>query len=121
MEFDKVLDGAYLRTVLALTFENIRAVYLRMPGGGFVELLEYRGIERLPAAARPCDPGGGHLCLKVSVIDRMVEDLRSAGFLGRSDNPVDIDRGPNQGARSIYMRDPDGYWVELFQPPSRVG
>lgn len=121
IEFDKMLDGAYLRAVLALDFDKIRAVYLRIPGGGFVELLEYRGVERLSAAARPCDPGGGHLCLKVSEIDRVVQDLRAGGFLGRSEKPVDIDSGPNQGARSIYMRDPDGYWVELFQPPGRIG
>jgi hypothetical protein len=28
---------------------------------------------------------------------------------------VDITSGPNQGARSIYMLDPDGYAVELFE------
>ena len=28
---------------------------------------------------------------------------------------VDITAGPNQGARSCYMADPDGYAVELFQ------
>ena len=39
--------GRTCDTVLGLDHDTIRAVYLRIPGGGFVELLEYRGIERL--------------------------------------------------------------------------
>jgi len=115
VEFDKTLDGPYLPVVLALDFEAIRAVYLRVPGGQFIELLEYRGIERLPAASRPCDYGAGHLCLYVEGIDEIHGRLKDMGFRARSDGPVDITSGPNAGARSIYLLDPDGYRVELFQ------
>jgi len=115
VEFDKIVDGPYLPTVLDLAFDHIRAVYLRVPGGLFIELLEYHGIERLSAASRPCDYGAGHVCLFVDGIDDLVERLHGAGFRARSAAPVDITVGPNQGARSIYMLDPDGYRVELFQ------
>jgi catechol 2,3-dioxygenase-like lactoylglutathione lyase family enzyme len=115
VEFDRILDGPYLPVVLDLDFSQIRAVYLRVPGGVFIELLEYQGIERLSAAARPCDPGAGHLCLYVDGIDEIVERLQAAGFRARSDGPVDITAGPNKGARSIYLQDPDGYPVELIQ------
>jgi hypothetical protein len=30
---------------------------------------------------------------------------------------VAIDRGINEGAGAVYLRDPDGYTIELFQPP----
>jgi lactoylglutathione lyase len=116
VEFDKIVDGPYLPVVLDLDFDYLRAVYLRVAGGLFIELLEYHGIERLPAASRPCDYGAGHLCLFVDGIDDLVERLHRAGFRARSEAPVDITAGPNQGARSIYMLDPDGYSVELFQP-----
>lgn len=115
VEFDKILDGDYLKEVLALSFDTIRAVYLRIPGGGFIELLEYRGIERLSATARPCDPGGGHMCLLVSDIDQLADRLQSAGYVARSGGVSAITTGPNRGARSTYMRDPDGYSVELFE------
>ena len=115
IEFDTVVDGPYLKVVLDLAFEGIRAVYLRLPGGAFIELLEYQGIERASAASRPCDYGSGHLCLLVEGIDEIVERLHGMGFTARSEAPVDIDRGPNKGARSIYLVDPDGYHVELFQ------
>ena len=48
--FDRALDAPYLKAVLGLEFDHIRAVYLHIPGGGYVELLEYVGIERLAAA-----------------------------------------------------------------------
>lgn len=115
--FDRVLDGDYLRTVLDLPLSSIRVAYLDIPGNGYVELLEYRGLERISAASRPCDPGGGHLCLYVDDIDILVERLHAQGYQSRSEGPVDITSGPNVGARSIYMLDPDGYAVELFQRP----
>jgi lactoylglutathione lyase len=115
IEFDTIIDGPYLPVVLNLDFSEIRAVYLRIPGGHFLELLEYRGIERMPAASRPCDYGAGHVCLFVEGIDELVARLAELGFGARSDGPVDITKGPNAGARSIYLVDPDGYYVELFQ------
>ena len=115
MEFDRILDGPYLPVVLGLSFDHIRAAYLRIPGGGFVELLEYHGIETLPASSRPCDYGAGHLCLYVDDVEQMHARLVSMGYHARSERVVDITAGPNTGARSCYMADPDGYAVELFQ------
>lgn len=116
-EFDRILDAPYLKAVLGLEFDHIRAVYLRIPGGGFLELLEYVGIERMPAVSRPCDYGAGHLCLYVDDVEGMHRRLTELGFRARSATVVDIDAGPNAGARSCYMVDPDGYAVELFQRP----
>ena len=118
IEFDRLLDAPYLKAVLALPFEEIRAVYVRIPGGGFVELLEYRGIERLSAASRPCDPGAGHLCLYVDDVEAVHDRLVELGFPARSSGVIDINAGPNAGARSAYVADPDGYYVELFQKPA---
>jgi lactoylglutathione lyase len=115
IEFDRRLDAPYLKAVLGLEFDYIRAVYLRIPGGGFVELLEYHGVERLSAQSRPCDYGAGHLCLYTDDVEAMHARLVALGFGARSDSVVDITAGPNQGARSCYMSDHDGYAVELFQ------
>jgi lactoylglutathione lyase len=114
-EFDRILAAPYLKEVLGLEFEHIRVSYLRIPGGGFVELLEYAGIERMPAASRPADYGAGHLCLYVDDVEAMHRHLLELGFRARSERVVDITSGPNEGARSCYMLDPDGYAVELLQ------
>src|SRR5436309_8666454 len=89
-EFDRILDAPYLKTVLGLEFDHARVVYLRVPGGGFVELLEYVGVERMPAASRPCDYGAGHLCLYVDDVVAIHARLVELGYSARSSDVVDI-------------------------------
>jgi lactoylglutathione lyase len=115
MKFDRILDGPYLNIVLNLTQKRIRVAYLDIPGGGYIELLEYQEIERLDAASRPCDYGAGHFCFYVEGIDELAERMFSMGYKARSESCVDITAGPNAGARSLYLKDPDGYSIELFQ------
>ncbi len=117
VEFDVINSADYLRTVVAMPFSEIRIVYLRIPNSGFVELLEYRGVERHSASARPADFGGGHLCLYVDDIEAISARMQRLGYSSRSEKPVDIVAGPNIGAKVIYMIDPDGYFIELFQKP----
>lgn len=117
--WDRNLDAPYLKEVLGLEFDHIRIVYLHITGGGYVELLEYVGVDRRSGATLPCDYGSGHLCLYVDDVDAMHTRLVSLGFQARSNAPVAITSGPNAGARSCYMLDADGYAVELFQPPRR--
>ncbi len=54
----------------------------------------------MPAASRPCDPGGGHLCLYVDDVAAVWARLVALGFPARSTDVVDITAGPNTGARS---------------------
>ena len=75
----------------------------------------------MPAASRPCDPGAGHLCLYVEGIDELCDRIYKMGYRSRSETPVDITAGPNAGARSAYLLDPDGYPIELFQRPDSSG
>jgi len=115
MKFDRILDGPYLNVVLGLNQKAIRAAYFDIPGGGFIELLEYQGIERFDASSRPCDYGGGHFCFYVEGIDEIAARMFAKGYSARSEGCVDITAGPNKGARSVYLKDPDGYYIELFQ------
>ena len=47
------------------------------------------------------------------------EDLRERGVRFKSE-PVEISAGPNQGGLVVYLYDPDGYTLELFQPPDTM-
>lgn len=82
-----------------------------------VELLEYITPKGEPLRPETSQPGGGHVCFRVDEIDELFRRLVEAGFPPRSEAPVTITEGANTGARAIYVRDPDGYTVELFQPP----
>jgi lactoylglutathione lyase len=91
---------------------------LQLPGGDVqVELLEYKGCERHPASARPCDHGSGHFALFVDEIDALYDDLSARGVRFRSDGPVEMTGGANRGGKSLYSLDPDGYVIEFHERP----
>ena len=115
---DRVASDAYLFRILALVATEVRIVYLKVPRSeSFIELLEFHGVERHAASARPCDPGAGHLCLYVLDITGLHKRLTGMGFRSRAEGPELITAGPNKGAKGVYFSDPDGYLLELFERP----
>jgi lactoylglutathione lyase len=99
-----------------LTPERVRVVFLRVPGSdAMVELFEFIGLERHSASARPCDYGAGHMCLFVDDAEGVHRRMQDLGFRSRSGEVVPITAGPHAGAHAVYLIDPDGYHVELYQ------
>lgn len=82
-----------------------------------------QSLELVQYTNRPCPPGdpatnragSSHLCLLIDDLRSCREELSARGVQFVSE-PVTITEGPNQGGLVIYMRDPDGYTLELFQP-----
>ena len=117
LEFDMIFDRDYIFKILAVKgLSSLRIAMISIPGSPMmIELLEYRGVERFPGSCRPCDPGSGHLCLNVMDLDDLFQRLKLSGVRSRSEEPVLVSHGPNKGAKVVYMMDPDGYIVELFE------
>jgi catechol 2,3-dioxygenase-like lactoylglutathione lyase family enzyme len=117
--FRGLLSRPYLGESVGYPGVSIEAAFFDLPGGVALELLDYQLEGREPIPAETKHPGNVHLCLDVTAADdvwrRAVElgarPLREAG-------PVDIDAGPNRGARVAYLRVHDGISVEVFQRPS---
>lgn len=102
----------------AIAGAKAKYALLRIPGTEVtLELHEFRGVEQHHASARPIDYAHGHFCLTVEDLGPLHADLVARGYGGRSDGPISIVDGPFAGAKVIYMKDPDGFHVELFQPP----
>jgi len=81
-----------------------------------LEVVQYRnhaGENSDPATNRP---GNSHLCFQITDLASMFVGLKAQGVHFRSE-PVLITSGPNQGGLVVYMSDPDGYTIELFQTP----
>jgi catechol 2,3-dioxygenase-like lactoylglutathione lyase family enzyme len=122
LETDVIVDDPYVFTVQGWAGDSARVVFLRPADSEtYIELLEYRGIERHSAAARPWDPGNGHVCLFVSNIEDAHRRLKEAGVYVRSQEVIVIPVGPRRGAKVMYCLDPDGYNVELFERPASWG
>jgi catechol 2,3-dioxygenase-like lactoylglutathione lyase family enzyme len=109
----------YLATITGFPDVYIKAAYLKVaPESEHVlELLEYTS-HSAPATARETNrPGNGHLCFRVTEIHAIHDRLAAAGVTFISP-PAPVTSGMNAGAIGCYLRDPDGFTIELFQPPA---
>ena len=113
-----VLDRPYLGRHVGYPGVRIAAAFVDLPGGIVLELLDYQVEGKTRNPEETANPGSVHLCL-------LVDDARSAWeravALGARpivpEGPVDVDGGPNRGARAAYLRIHDGITLELYQPP----
>lgn len=112
-----VLDRPYLGRITGYPGVKIKAAFVDLPGGVVVELLDYQVEGRVAHDDRTANPGNVHLCIKVDDAERAWKHAVAAGARPLTDGPVDIDGGPNIGARAAYLRAHDGVTIELFQPP----
>ena len=112
MEQEK--QGGYLERIVREPGAHVRMAHLAFPGEGTrVELFEYLAPEGGHIAGRPADVGFAHVCVLVDDLVPVLERLRAAGGRPLSD-VIDVDTGANRGSRALYLRDPDGHVVELF-------
>jgi catechol 2,3-dioxygenase-like lactoylglutathione lyase family enzyme len=113
-----VLDRPYLGTIVGIPGVNIKAAFIDLPGGIVLELLDYQVADRKPNPDATQNPGNVHLCLAVDDAPTAWKHAVACGarpvFAG---GPVEIDGGPNKGARGSYLRIHDGISIELFQRP----
>jgi catechol 2,3-dioxygenase-like lactoylglutathione lyase family enzyme len=98
---------------------EIATAFVEAPGDGIrIELQEYRRVgdhgSREPGTA---PVGSSHICLRVDDVAATLARAEAAGGR-RVTDPVQIDSGINDGGAAVYLRDPDGYTIELFQPPT---
>jgi catechol 2,3-dioxygenase-like lactoylglutathione lyase family enzyme len=111
------LGRPYLGKSVGYDDVQIEAALIDLPDGRMIELLDYQvdGKERQPEDS--FHSGHTHVCLDVSDCDEAWRRAVAAGAVPRNpDGPVEIDAGPNKGAKAAYLRLPDGNSLELFQP-----
>jgi lactoylglutathione lyase len=110
--------AAYLSAVVDEHGASARVVQLEVTRGGpRIELYQYLFPRGGRHAARPADVGFAHVCLRCDRLDRVVRELKQAGGEAVGEL-VTIEAGANRGGRAIYVRDPDGHVLELFELPA---
>jgi catechol 2,3-dioxygenase-like lactoylglutathione lyase family enzyme len=115
--FTREVADDYFGRIVGLPGSRVKAALLHIPGSAHhVELFEYLTPAGQPHQPRPCDPGSAHLSLLVDDLPGLHRRLAAAGVAFVSE-PVRIEAGPNTGGYGVYLRDPNGVLVELFQPP----
>ena len=110
-----VRDQEYIQELVGYPGVELNVAVFRLPLSDiFLEVLEYRGVEKHPVDASTANPGTAHFCLYVDDLDGLYERLASAGvrFVSEVKSP---NIGPNKGGKAVYMIDPDGIRVELVE------
>jgi catechol 2,3-dioxygenase-like lactoylglutathione lyase family enzyme len=116
--FVREVTNAYIGRIVGLPGCVVKAALLRIPGSSHhLELFQYLEPSGTTHAPRPCDPGSAHLALLVDDLPGLYGRLQPQGVRFVSE-PVLIDAGPNKGGYGVYLQDPNGVLIELFQPPS---
>jgi catechol 2,3-dioxygenase-like lactoylglutathione lyase family enzyme len=112
-------EGGYLAAIVGYPDAHVRMAHLRLPGGEHViELFEYLAPVGDRADVEPRNVGASHLCFIVSDLRALYASLLERGVTSFVSPPVEVDTGMNRGGLALYLRDPDGITVELFQPPA---
>lgn len=107
--------AAYLGELVGYPDVDMHAAILRLPGTDVtLELLEYRGVDRVAIDTANANPGTSHIAFFVDDLDAYFTELRRKGVQTVSE-PVTPTIGPNEGGRAVYMIDPDGFRVEFIQ------
>ena len=111
--FDVAAASEPLSLALGVGGAKLRFAFLRF-GETAVELLTYHNPRVDEFALRNCDVGASHVCIHVEDIRAAYEHCKSNGAEFYSE-PFHIEGGPLDGCWFVYMRDPDGITLELFQ------
>jgi catechol 2,3-dioxygenase-like lactoylglutathione lyase family enzyme len=113
-------EGGYLAAIVGDPEAHVRMAHLRVPGSEHViELFEYLAPDGGRVEPEPWDTGASHICFIVSDLPAVYDALREQGVTSFVSEPVEVDTGVNKGGSALYLRDPDGVIIELFQPPAR--
>ena len=110
---DKRTKNAQINALTNTPGASFRPVYFELPGNDYgFQLLEFTDIDRKPVQPRLQDPGATFLILRVRSLDSTLRRLKTAGA-----TLVNADSAPTKyHARSVFVRDPDGFYLLLEQP-----
>jgi catechol 2,3-dioxygenase-like lactoylglutathione lyase family enzyme len=117
----ELLNRPYLAKIIGIPGVSIKGAFVELPGRVILELLDYEASDKRSNPESTANPGNIHLCLAVEDARLAWKHAVDCGATPVSfEGPIEVDGGPNAGARVAYLRIHDGITLELFQPPART-
>jgi len=97
-----------------------RIATLKVPGLELgIELIEYRGIDRVAQHPNFVDPGAANMAFRVRGLDALfpaIERFPGVKIITEGGKPVTLTT-PNGTLHAVFLQDPDGFVVELVDSP----
>ena len=82
---------------------KIDAAFVDLPGGGILELLDYKVADKKQGSEWTANPGNVHICINVENTRSAWERAVASGARPVvPEGPVEVDAGPNKGAVVAY-------------------
>ena len=113
----QLVEATFLGELVGYPGIVLEIAWLDLPGNCALELVRHAGHSNRALPHGTAHGGAVHICLSVADLDAALHAALAAGATLASTSAVEIPSGPNQGARHVYVRDPDGVTIELRQPP----
>lgn len=116
---DQEENGPFIDTILALRGSRLRTVKMTAPGGGQIELLDFRNTGAAASSLRIDGVGPTHLAIQVDDLHRWHRRLSEGGTEFLSEPTVSADGR----AKVAFCRAPEGTFIELVEIviPSATG
>lgn len=101
---------------------TLRLSMMPLPGAMRFELTHFKGLERKPGRAAYTDPGAASIVLHVRDLTAVLTNAKrvNATIVTTGGEPVEITT-PQGKLRSILIRDPDGFFVQVVQETPAAG
>jgi catechol 2,3-dioxygenase-like lactoylglutathione lyase family enzyme len=95
---------------------TLRLSMMPLPGAMRFELTHFKGLERRPGRAAYTDPGAASIVFYVRDLDAALANARrvNAPIITTGGTAVEVKTSTGK-ARSILIRDPDGFFVQIVQ------
>lgn len=111
-----LIEDEHTREAVDLPEASLNMALLRLPGtNAFMEVIEYRNVDRKSIDPYHPNPGTCHIAWYVDDIDELYHRLVAQGLEPVSRRVVPIKSGPLKGGKVIYMTDPDGIRIEFLE------
>ena len=103
-----------MQALTGLANAEVRRSRVQAPGSSlWIELVEFRGVDRAAVRMRIQDRGAARLQLRTENIDALVNAVKSAGLTVVSQGAVAVPIPPN--LKGALVADPNNFFVTLFE------
>ncbi len=112
----QVEEGEYIEKLVGIKKVRLEWVKLNIPGGGLIELLEYKSHPGHNASEKPENlpsnlVASGHISLTVDNLEKIYKLLIKKGYFCNSEPLI----APDGKIKILYCHDPDGIILELIE------
>jgi predicted enzyme related to lactoylglutathione lyase len=103
------------RALTGLTKAEVRRARMQAPGSMlWIELVEYKGVDREPHRMRIQDRGAARLQVRAQNVDALVDAMKRAGLTVVSEGGTAVPIPPN--FKGALVADPNGFFLTPFAP-----